>query len=283
MIQDDIARQVEQNITGKTCWLMDADLFSQMFTVNIITAISYFIIPIFLITVLLVFRKLISWKYFVLGVLFFNFILFCGIGHIVKVYNFYWGNFKLEILIDSITAGLSAVTAILTLIATYQLLAKVHKAPETFLSNMKGAMALIGALHVINKEQTISKLSKNNQIVADGFDSEEPSLITIEQLRGTVVGELVKVNKGVYFMRIADEDNKVRFITVMLPNGKFGKQLHDVLEKVKILEGHLIEKLDNFKTYNIGDTLYYEPYIEHEPISKLFSIYLVTFKNKTNE
>jgi formate hydrogenlyase subunit 3/multisubunit Na+/H+ antiporter MnhD subunit len=120
-------------------------------------AISYFLIPIFLITVLVIFRSLISWKYFVLGILFVLFILVCGIGHLIKVYNFWWGNFELEILIDRLTAVLSMITAFLTLVATYQLLKNVLRAPSEFLSNMEGALALIGGLHVLSKKSKQKK------------------------------------------------------------------------------------------------------------------------------
>ncbi|AFM54805.1 hypothetical protein B620_gp27 [Croceibacter phage P2559S] len=103
------------------------------------------------------------------------------------------------------------------------------------------------------------------------------TLITWKELHKAVMGETYFVNKKVKFIKTYEDKKKMRFKTYMAAGGSFGLQEHDVLEKVFIHSGHLIEATRGDKIYEKNETVIYAANEKHKPKALVESVYDVTF------
>lgn len=133
----------QHNMEGMVCWLMDADIAQQMYYANWAIAMAYFLIPISLSLFLSYFWKMFGWvlKTYCFG--FAIFIFICGIGHVIKVENIWWGDFEMELLIDRFTAIASIVTAIYTSVGVGFLIYRLKK-KMGIIEHMKDLIMLAG-------------------------------------------------------------------------------------------------------------------------------------------
>jgi len=104
------------------------------------------------------------------------------------------------------------------------------------------------------------------------------TMITWKELAGLVMGEIYFVNEKVKFIKTFQDKNTMRFKTYMEAGGEFGLQQHDVLDKVFIEIGHLIEQERGNKIYEKGDSVVYAPKEKHKPKALVNSVYDVAFK-----
>lgn len=102
------------------------------------------------------------------------------------------------------------------------------------------------------------------------------SLITYSELEQVPIGTEVDLKNGVRFVREYHPEKKVYFITNMDPavslkkKAVFGKQWHDCIEIVDVLDGHMIEMISK-KTYKKGATVLFPRFLMHKPASKIRS------------
>lgn len=156
----EVLGQAITNKQNSVCWLMDWEMYVPMFNANMATFWSYLTISLALVLVLYMFRGLLGWIGKSLLISFTLFILSCGVGHLVKVYNFWWGDFHLELAVDQITALLSVVTSMYVGVGTGYLFLKYFKNRKLFESKMKEVFVVIGALYTLAKKENTPKYIK---------------------------------------------------------------------------------------------------------------------------
>lgn len=127
-------------------------------------------------------------------------------------------------------------------------------------------------------------LHKSIMSTLDSFSSDiGSSMISYSQLSLMSFDEWFDLGQGVRFMRVNHPEKELFFITEMNPKAEFnlkavfGIQKHDCKEVVCILEGELIETMENGKRYTKGDTVIYPPNFLHKPFATVFSRYSVEF------
>lgn len=144
---DVIMNQIHKNMQEDNCWLMDPEMIIPMSEANWVIAISYFIIPVVIVITGYLFRNLLYGRSLALAAFFVLFILICGYGHIVKVQNFWWGNFKYELIVDQITAGISAVSALLSLYFSFQIIRGYYSNPARFKKAVRQILRAVKEIH----------------------------------------------------------------------------------------------------------------------------------------
>jgi quercetin dioxygenase-like cupin family protein len=106
------------------------------------------------------------------------------------------------------------------------------------------------------------------------------SLVTIADFKLVPLNELVMLTSKVSFIKVIDNDNEMHFKTYLKAGGKYGIHTHDCDEYTTVVKGHLIELLNNNKTYVEGETVVYFANSLHEPACEVDSEYYVIFKTK---
>jgi hypothetical protein len=133
-----------------------------------------------------------------------------------------------------------------------------------------------------NSERKRCETMTNNidKMLKNLNDDSGDSLVNWESLNETEIGEIYYVNKDVFFIPVEKSEDKLSFITVCEKSGEFGIQAHDIDEYCKVLKGQLIEKMQNYKIVNVGETITYPAYLKHKPSGGDggLNVYWVTFK-----
>jgi quercetin dioxygenase-like cupin family protein len=123
--------------------------------------------------------------------------------------------------------------------------------------------------------EKITNCITETMIKLNGKD--DKSMITVEDFKSVPLNEMVLLTSKVSFIKILENENELHFRTY-LQGGKYGIHSHDCNEYTTVLKGHLIEVLDNRKTYIEGETVVYLAYSLHEPSCEVDSEYYVVFK-----
>jgi hypothetical protein len=79
-------------------------------------------------------------------------------------------------------------------------------------------------------------------------------MITVEDFKSVPLNEMVLLTSKVSFIKILENENELHFRTYLQAGGKWYYS-HDCNEYTTVLKGHLIEVLDNRKTYIEGETV----------------------------
>ncbi len=122
-------------------------------------------------------------------------------------------------------------------------------------------------------------LQKHREVmhVLDGFSSDRHSLIDYNTLRSLVKNKwyYLDENQGRYKLTKLTDLEAV-FITEMREGGTFGLHEHDCVERGVVVEGHLIDNLNNLKVLK-GEKWEYKKNQDHKPYCRVRSIYEVSF------
>jgi quercetin dioxygenase-like cupin family protein len=106
----------------------------------------------------------------------------------------------------------------------------------------------------------------------------DKSMVTIEDFRAVPMNEVVDLTSKVSFIKTFENENEMHFKTYLKAGGKYGVHAHDCDEHTTVVKGHLIELLNERKTYNEGETVTYLANSLHEPSCEIDSEYHVIFK-----
>jgi hypothetical protein len=106
------------------------------------------------------------------------------------------------------------------------------------------------------------------------------SLVTMDDFRAVPLNELVNLTDKVSFVKVVCNEEEIHFKTYLKAGGKYGIHTHDGDEYTTVIKGHLIEMLNNNKTYVEGETVVYFSNSLHEPACQVDSEYYVIFKIK---
>ncbi|QQO98150.1 hypothetical protein Molly4_65 [Maribacter phage Molly_4] len=166
---DSFESAAQMNMDGMVCWLMDAEIARDMFIANIVIGVSYFVISGLLVLLARTTWDLLSRSFKLNLGLFSFFILFCGIGHIIKVLNIWEGMFRLELAIDIATAVISVIEAVFLTYGMRRFTSKVKLNKSIFDSNFKDVLVLTGVLALKNKKPTtaLKRNTLDNKTVLD--------------------------------------------------------------------------------------------------------------------
>lgn len=118
---------------------------------------------------------------------------------------------------------------------------------------------------------------KKADVVLKGFSSGENSLVDIKTLRSLIIEKwyYLENNAGRYKLVSLTED-EATFVTEMNEGGSFGVHHHDGEETGIVVEGHLIDDINNLKVLK-GETFKYNKNQSHKPYCRIKSIYEVSF------
>lgn len=265
----EVMEQIHANMENSVCWLMDEALVMPMYWANMTTAISYFIIPSCIFTVLFFFRKLLTpiQKCFLWFCVLF--IASCGYGHIVKVYNFWWGNFELELMVDRVTAVVSSITALSALYGSFLMLRAYRKSRHAFMASMKSVLVAIGALKVVSDlNQTIKAPKLIDLFPNTGLNntSKEINFIKYSKLDQTPHNTpfYSDTSEVIQNTRINKEMPGFTATSVMRPNSYVKRHGHDTQKILKCTKGAFYDSYTN-KWYREGEFLFIDVYDEQYP------------------
>ena len=136
-------------------------------------------------------------------------------------------------------------------------------------------------------EQLIEQKLLHYKLTKERWGSDDDNannLIKYKDQLNIEFNKWIEATEGVKYMRVYHPDYECYFITEMNPqetkNGiaSFALHWHDSFEYCHIKEGHLVEMTQNLKEYKKGETVVYEPFNKHKPVSTKFSIFEVGFK-----
>lgn len=137
-------------------------------------------------------------------------------------------------------------------------------------------------INEFNSERNNLTKAINQKIdeLVKGFGSSEEVSISFEELKLFKLGERNYVNKGIYFEKIEEGENHMKFLTYATSGGSFGVHFHDCIERCRILKGSLIEKSRGYKVYSEGEEVIYARKERHTPYASMDIVWEVTFYKK---
>lgn len=159
-----IGLQAIENTLNQTCWLMDPKLVIHMIVSNTGIALAYLGIPILLLYLLKVFYKYMTTNFKVVFIGFIAFILACMVTHVIKVANFWLGNFTLEIIADYIAAVVSLATMFTLYVAVHRIHEAIKENPEV-IELAKPILVVLG-ITAVRKLTAVEKLKEGGSKVS---------------------------------------------------------------------------------------------------------------------
>lgn len=102
-------------------------------------------------------------------------------------------------------------------------------------------------------------------------------LILIKEFNGLKKGDRIELSEGVHSHLVEITNGCITFIVISKKGGSIGKHRHDVDEDVKVLEGQLIEKVQDYMI-EPGQTVTIKKLVAHNIEATKYSIYSVSMK-----
>lgn len=135
---------------------------------------------------------------------------------------------------------------------------------------------------ISSSRESVNIITKDIEDMLQRLDSDDGStLITWNELQKTVFGETYNVNDKVRFVKVFEDSVRMEFKCYVEAGGSFGLQEHDIVEKLIVSSGHLIEQTRGDRIYEVGQNVIYAVNERHKPKSLVDSTYQVIFnKNK---
>lgn len=220
-------------MAGELCWLYDPVLGPQIYAVNWEIAIDYFILPILVSVMMYSFwnRMDTTWKIYSFSFIFF--ILSCGIGHAIKADNMINLNFQLEYYIDFVTAKISSLTVLFT---------------------------LVGMIGILKREREKKLKEQFEQDMVDSISSDTYDFAKLDDIRKLELDKVYTVKYQKSFFYGVATGNVCHFRAVLYPGEYFGGQYHDGWEMIIPVKGivHCATK-----DYETNKVLWIEPFEKH--------------------
>lgn len=254
----DFNDQVLSNIDNLSCQYMNPEQAVHLMNTNMMFVVAYSLIPILLIVILVMFWESFSVVFKSVLIQFIMFVFLCGLTHYMKIHNFWYGDFALEIIINYIGGIVSLITALTLLIVAIFLFIRLKKNPIVG-SQLRDVLVLVGAISLSEKTRSRDETNKKWSMK----ESKDMQFVDLGNYELNVKHQL---KEGVIILIKEYDFKKGYFKLICWLDGFLEDHFHsDYDERFKSIKGALACDIDPMIIINEGEEHIFKSGVRHQP------------------